>query len=150
MPIQPRPVDVGPWSAPRYHFHAVWTPGKIQPSAGLFHESMRNLAGYLPSLFALLALLGLMAFSGVWSVRRLARGDPLHVMLWAQAIAGWFLYTWFNPIEPFLWSLEFVPLWVVSMAEALRPRGSVTWAIAGVATFLLAVHNTFAFFLSFR
>ena len=150
MPVEPRPPGAGIAVLPHYVFRGSWTPGQLQPSSLLFHQPARNLLGYALSLLAALGMAGLLCGAAVFSVRRAMAGDALLTMVWVQAITGWLLYTWFNPVEPFLWGLEFVPLWMVTIAESWRDRGRLAWAFLTVTAFLLAAHNLFAFFLPFQ
>ncbi len=84
------------------------------------------------------------------SVARIYSGDALHTMLLAQAAAGWLLYTWFNPLEPFLWVVEFVPLWIVMIAELLRAKNRPLWIGLATLAVLIALHNVHAFYFPFR
>jgi hypothetical protein len=71
-------------------------------------------------------------------------------MLLAQALAGWLLYTWFNPFEPFLWVAEFLPLWIAMVADGWRRQGLAATVAIGFAALVVALHNIFAFYVSFR
>jgi hypothetical protein len=66
---------------------------------------------------------------------------------WAIGVG---LYTWFNPGEPFLWLLEFLPLLVVLMGLWLKQGGRADWGLAGVGTALVLLNNIVYFYLPFR
>lgn len=134
--------------------HEMQFPRKrsgVLPSTDLFSKPARNLcASALGPLMLVGTALALSCALGLGLARALA-GFPLHTLLIAQALAGWVFYTWFNPFEPFLWILEFLPIWIVLLATALRDRARATH-VAALWTLALCVgvHNWFAFYLPFR
>jgi hypothetical protein len=121
--------------------------GTLQPAAELFRRPARDLLSAPLPFLAAVSVSAWLAGALLASVRRAARGDPLHAMLCAQAAAGVCLYTWFNPLEPFLWTLGFVPLWIAMIAEWARGLGRGAWAALWATVLLLAAHNATAFFL---
>ncbi len=149
MPIAGQPPDRGFFAPPTYVMGVEW-PRDEALSARLFSKSLRNVLGNGLALFVALGLAGFFAVTAVASVRGAARGDPLHVVLLGQVIAGWLLYTWFDPWEPFLWVVEFLPLWVVLFADWLRGRGAGALIATAVLSAALALHNWHAFYLPFR
>ncbi len=150
MPVAPRDPQRSFLALPTYRLTLEWREGEDRPSTGLFLEPMRNFMGYALSLLAGAGLLALLATALGSSLRRAAGGDALHIILLAHAAGGWVLYTWFNPFEPFLWVVEFVPLWIVMIAELLRGKSRSTWIALGALTALIATHNLYAFYLPFR
>ena len=84
------------------------------------------------------------------SLRPSRRLDPGRPRPTNCAAAGWVLYTWFNPFEPFLWSLEFMPLWVVMLADLARSGGRGTRVGLGLVALAVGTHNWFALYLPFR
>jgi hypothetical protein len=150
MPVAPRDPQRGFLAPPTYRLGLEWREGEDRPSTGLFLEPIRNFTGSAWSLVAAVGLLALLAVALVSSLRRAVTGDPLHMMVLAHAIGGWVLYTWFNPYEPFLWVVEFVPIWIVLIAELMRGRPTWAWISLGVLTGLFSIHNLFAFYLPFR
>jgi hypothetical protein len=72
---------------------------------------------------------------------------PVLVMHW---IASFYVYTWFNPHEPFLWLLEFLPLIIVLIGLAYRTSGRLAWSFLGLAIIQVAIHNTVYFYLPYR
>jgi hypothetical protein len=150
MPVEPRPAERGFLDPPTYDLDIAWPKGTDRPSTGLFLEPARNLAGSALSLLAAVGVATALAGAGVTSARRAARGDPLHLLVLAQAAVGWLLYSWFNPLEPFLWVVEYVPMWIVMMADALRERSRGVWIGLALVAAIVGAHNWFAFYVPFR
>jgi hypothetical protein len=150
MPIAAQAADRGFFATPTYVIGPDWPRGEDGPSTRLFSMPARNV---FRNGLALIVTIGLVLGFTVLSFPALARavrGDPLQQIVMAQGIAGWLLYTFFNPFEPFLWTVEYVPLWMVLFAEGLRDRGRAWWIAAAAFTVLLALHNWNAFYLPFR
>jgi len=63
---------------------------------------------------------------------------------------GLVLYTWFNPGEPFIWLLEFLPFLVVLLGNGQKQGGFKEWILIGIGTFLILVHNVMYFYLPYR
>jgi len=108
-----------------------------------------NLLSTAESTLAVAGVLAVLAATAAASARRVLAGDPLHSMIAVHALGGWLLYTWFNPYEPFLWVAEYVPLWIVAVADVWRDKPRAVWIGLGVVTVLVAVHNYFAFYVPF-
>ena len=119
-------------------------------ATSLFFAPARNLLGTALSSVVLAGVASVLVVAAVRSRPTLARGDPLHLMLWLQALIGWLFYVWFNPFEPFLWVAEFVPLWIVGIADGWRTLPRSAWVVLALVTFALALHNAFAFWLPLR
>jgi hypothetical protein len=148
-PVEPREPGRGFFAPPRYVLDLPRTVDGENPSTGLYLQPARNLWTTAPSALALAGVLAVLLAAGAWSFRRLLAGDPLHGMIAVHAAAGWLSYTWFNPHEPFLWVLEYVPLWIVAIADASRGTPRAAWIALGLVTAAVAAHNWFAFYVPF-
>jgi hypothetical protein len=95
-------------------------------------------------------LLGLWLLALVRCARRLRALEPFSVVLASQWLASLLFFTWWDPREPFLWILEFLPLSVALLADSLPADRRLPWiGVAGLAV-LLWVHNLRFFYLPFR
>jgi hypothetical protein len=153
MPVEPRDAKRSFLQPPTYELNSRRLrkqTGRRSAPTGLFLQPARNASGSLLSLLAALGVTLLLLIALGVSLGRAISGDVLHGMLLAHAAAGWLLYTWFNPFEPFLWVVEFLPLWIVSIAELLRRAPRPLWIGMATLTVLIALHNVFAFYLPFR
>ena len=74
-----------------------------------------------------------------------ARG--VHPLNWG---IGLMLYTWFNPHEPFLWLLEFLPFLVVFLGNGLKKSGNNVWILISIGILFLLIHNVLFFYLPYR
>ncbi len=149
MPVEGRPADRSFLSPPTYVVDLKHSGKGTRPTTRLFLEPARNLFGNGLSLLATLGWTWLLGSAWVHGLRRIRAGDPLHVAIAAQTILGWLTYTWFNPDEPFLFVAEFMPLWIVLIADDCRARGRRHTIAMGVVLALVATHNAFAFHLPF-
>jgi len=126
----------------------------IMPIADHPSPFSAKLRGLLHSPLSLLALLGvgcLLVATSVRSLRRLARGDAFHVVLWSSWIMGWIFYTWFNPYEPFLWILQFGVLEIAALADTWpSTRAAFSVASLAVVAALVALHNAVFFWFRYR
>ena len=120
------------------------------PTTSLFLAPARNLLGTALSSFALAGVVSVLVVAAIRSGPRLVRGNPLNSMLWLQALSGWLLYAWFNPFEPFLWVVQFVPLWIVGIADSWRTLPRSAWVVLAFVTLALALHNALAFWMPLR
>ena len=151
MPVDSNTARGGFFAPPTYALDLEWPPrGGDLPSTTLFREPLLNMRRTALSLAALAAVAAALLWAFTNSLRRALAGDTLHAMLLAQALAGWLLYTWFNPLEPFLWVLEFMPLWIAILADLSRGRGRVYWIALAFLLLVVGCHNWFAFYLPFR
>lgn len=151
MPVERRTADRSFLAPPAYTLDLKWpAKGRDLPSTGLFREPARNMLGTALSFVTLALVAATFLWASAMSVRRAVAGDVLHAMLLAHALAGWLLYTWFNPLEPFLWILEFMPLWIAMLADNVRGRGRTCWVALSLVTLCVALHNWFAFYVPFR
>lgn len=79
----------------------------------------------------------------------LRRGDPF---LWITA-AGWvgslLFFTWLNPVEPFLWLLEFLPLLVALVGYTLAKADRRTWVFVTAVALVTAAHNAVSFWMRY-
>jgi hypothetical protein len=150
MPVEARPPHRGFLAPPWYELDLELPKRGLRPSTGLFLEPARNLFGTAVSLLALAGVAAVLAWAGALSLRRVVAGDPFHGMLACQAACGWLLYAWYDPFEPFLWVLEFLPLWMAMIADHSRGRRGAHWLALGLVALGVGVHNAFAFYLPFR
>jgi hypothetical protein len=152
MPVGPRDAERSWLAPPTNRIAAVPGSGRNQAigASALFREPLHRALGSAISLSATggVVLLLLAALGG--SLGRVFAGDLLHALLLAQVAAGWVLYTWFNPVEPFLWALEFTPFWIVMIAELLRRAPRRAWGGIWALTTVIVVHNLCAFYLPLR
>lgn len=99
------------------------------------------------ALLSSLAFLGRTAFA---SFRCLRAADPLHVVLWVTWVSGWLFFVWFNPVEPFLWVVQFGVLVFIAFADTYRAvRPAFTAAIALFGGIVL-LHNMIFFWRIYR
>lgn len=97
--------------------------------------------------FGVVAALWLWVLAGIpGSVKR---RDLFGGMLWLHWGVALLFYTWFNPEEPFLWLLGFLPFFILLVADRVRGPGWSAWGPAAAAMVLLA-HNTVFFYWPFR
>jgi hypothetical protein len=150
MPVERPASGRGFLAPPTYQLDLEYSGEGVLPSTELFLEPARNMLGSALGLAALAGVVAVLVWACGRGLGRAATGDPFHAGLALQATCGWLFYTWFNPLEPFLWTLEFMPLWVAMLADGLRGRSRFgALALAALAACLLA-HNWFAFYLPFR
>ncbi len=76
--------------------------------------------------------------------------DLFLMLVGAHWLAALAFYTWFDPHEPFLWLLEFLPLLTVLLADAFRPRSAGAWIALGCAPVAIFLHNLCFFYLPYR
>jgi hypothetical protein len=150
MPVEPRNPDRSFFAPPTYVVDLEYSGEGPYPTTGLFLQPLHNLLGNALSLFALAGMVVALGWASVSCARRISVGDPFHTLIAAQAPAGWFLYSLFNPFEPFLWIVEFLPLWIAMIADHSRGRNLRYLVALGALTVLVAAHNWFAFYLPFR
>ncbi len=67
-----------------------------------------------------------------------------------QWIAAQVFYTWYNPHEPFLWLLEFLPLFIVLLADSCRRPGLLFRVLLPATAILVCAHNWVYFLLPYR
>ncbi len=150
MPVEPSPAQRSFFALPRYDHDPLRSDRPKYSSTGLFLQPMLNLADNALSLLALTATLLVFGWTIALTARRIVTGDPFHTLLAAQVIGGWLFYTLFNPFEPFLWIVEFVPFWIAMLADHSRGRDRQHWIGLAALALLVATHNFFAFYLPFR
>jgi hypothetical protein len=150
MPLGPAPAGRGFWEPPIQHVELKWNGRGPYPSSRLFLEPARHLLRTAISLAALAAACALLALAGLRALRGAVTGDALQILLLAHAMSGWIFYTWFNPYEPFLWIVEFLPIWLAMLAAGSRREGRWMTLALALAAAAVALHNTCAFYLSFR
>jgi hypothetical protein len=119
-------------------------------SGWLFLQPLRNLAAHPVALAALLGLAALLLTTLLLGIRRMAHGDAFLTVVACQWLFGWLLYTWFNPFEPFLWALGFLPLTMAAVAEVAPGNSRWYWPAVGVLAITVALHNWQWFYLQFR
>ena len=115
----------------------------------LFLESSRNFLGSFWSLLAASAVLFGFGWMAIRSCVAAVRGDSFCQVIILQGLVGWVLYTWFNPVEPFLWTVEFVPLWLARWDAHWKRCSRVYGYVLAVTIGLVAFHNWHAFYLPF-
>ena len=107
-----------------------------------------------------LFLLGLIAALYRLLLRRIWL-NPFFLLLAGTGIASLLFYTWFNPLEPFLWIVEIVPLIVAVFALSLTPpadpdaskngwREHLITGFLFLTVLILIVHNVLHFLLPYR
>jgi hypothetical protein len=121
-------------------------PSQQQPKP-IFGEPLRNLLLSPTGLLALCGVALVLGRAAVLCPVEASAGHAFHLMVAIQWMTGWLFYTWFNPFEPFLWSAEFMPLYIAAFAAATR---SVRWwAATAIVSVLVAVHNWQHFYLPY-
>ncbi len=149
MPVAP-PDGVSSFSLPTNRVESAADSSGAWAPTGLFRQHHRNLLGSPLSALAFIGVLAALIWAIAASLRRVLYGDPLHASIALQATGGWLLYTWFNPLEPFLWGVEFVPLWIVLIGEAGLDQPRRMWVGLVAVVALVGAHNLFAFYLPFK
>jgi len=119
-------------------------------SGWLFLQPAHNLLPYPVSCLALLGLTAILSRTLLLGIRRMADGDAFLTVLTCQWLVGWLLYTWFNPFEPFLWAVGFMPLLMAAIADTSPTKSRGYWLTMGVFAVAVAVHNWRWFYLEFR
>jgi hypothetical protein len=148
-PVDSRKPEKGFFSVPEYRLDPQNADNQYDETK-LFLMPATNLLKTAISAAALFGIISIFGWAGVCTIRRILKGDLLHCAVALQAVGGWLLYTWFNPFEPFLWVVEFVPLWFAVIAESLSDRPRICWSFLTAVAFFVALHNYFAFYLSFK
>jgi hypothetical protein len=148
-PVDNREPKGGFFAVPEYRLNPSNADNQYDETK-LYLAPARNMLGTAISATALLGIISLFVWAAICTTRRLIKGDLLHCAVALQAIGGWLVYTWFNPVEPFLWVVEFVPLWVTVIADSLRDRPRNYWALMTAVALFVGLHNYFAFYLSFK
>jgi hypothetical protein len=118
-------------------------PGKFrEPLAGATTRPL-----FAVTLIVYASILAMSA-AAIWKDRKTS--GPLMAGILVNWGIGLALYTWFNPEEPFLWLLEFLPLIIVPMGIWLKNGGVRDWWVAGAGIFLVWLHNIVYFYLPYR
>jgi len=150
MPVEARPAERSFTAPPSFDLRLHYFGVGAFPSTRLFSEPARHLLGNAISVAALVAAAFLFLRAFAATALRTWAGDPFHALLVAQAVFGWLFCTWLHPKEPFLWILEFLPLWIAMIADhAERSDRRHDWALAAMVA-AIAIHNWFAFYVPFR
>jgi len=97
---------------------------------------------------ALWAVILLIAVWGTWKNRK--NSGALAVCIFMNWGVGLLLYTWFNPHEPFLWLLEFLPFLVVFLGNGLKKSGNNVWVLISIGILFLLIHNVLFFYIPYR
>jgi hypothetical protein len=97
---------------------------------------------------ALWAVIFLIAGWATWKDGK--NSGPLAACLLVNWGVGLMLYTWFNPHEPFLWLLEFLPILVVGLGNGLKKSSNNVWVLISIGILFLLIHNILFFFLPYR
>jgi len=97
---------------------------------------------------ALWAVIILIAGWATWKNRKTS--GPLAACILMNWGVGLLLYTWFNPHEPFLWLLEFLPLLVVFLGNGLKKSSNNVWVLISIGILFLLIHNVLFFYLPYR
>jgi hypothetical protein len=115
-----------------------------------FHDPLAGMMSHPLSAVTLIAYSAMLGAAGYFTWHSRRRGGPLMWVILINWGVGVFLYVWFNPYEPFLWLLEFLPLLIVVLANAFKDRGRRVWSAVAVVTVLVALHNTVFFYAAYR
>jgi hypothetical protein len=150
MPVTHREPGRTFLDPPHYTVDLQYRGEDALPSTRLFLNPARHLLEYALSAAALTAVVAVFVWTALGGLRRVAGGDPFHVGIAVQVVAAWLFFTWFNPHEPFLWAVGFLPFWMALLAARARRAGVATWVGIAVTAALVAGHNAFAFYLAFR
>ncbi|MCP2499962.1 MAG: hypothetical protein NCA08_00080 [Deltaproteobacteria bacterium] len=110
-------------------------------------EGMGEHAGAMLTV-ALWIVLLLIAGWATWKNRK--NSGPLAACILMNWGVGLLLYTWFNPHEPFLWLLEFLPLLVAFMGNGLKKIGNKVWVLISIGILFILIHNIMFFYLPYR
>ena len=97
---------------------------------------------------ALWVVIILIAGWATWKNRK--NSGPLAACILVNWGVGLMLYTWFNPHEPFLWLLEFLPFLVVFLGNGLKKSGNNVWVLVSIGILFLLIHNVLFFYLPYR
>ncbi len=120
-----------------------------EPRVGYFSEPLSTmLTRPLPTV-ALVGVMTLFAGALGFSLVRIAQGDPFHWAVAVQWLPAWLFYTWWNPAEPFLWGLEFLPLSMAIVATTCTRAPRLTWIALSVLLGVVILHNVHYFYIAF-
>ncbi len=119
------------------------------PKVAYFSEPLATMLNRPLSAVALLGVMMLFAIALGFSLVRMARGDPLHWAIAIQWLPAWLFYTWWNPAEPFLWGLEFLPLSMAIVATTCARAPRLTWIALSVLLSVVILHNIHYFYFVF-
>ena len=97
---------------------------------------------------ALCVVILLIAGGATWKGSK--NSGPLAACILVNWGVGLMLYTWFNPHEPFLWLLEFLPFLVVFLGNGLKKSGNTVWVLISIWILFLLIHNVLFFYLPYR
>jgi hypothetical protein len=115
-----------------------------------FRGPLTGMAAHPLAVLTLLAYATMIGVAGYVAWRDRRRTKPLLSILAVNWCVGLALYVWFNPHEPFLWLLEFLPFVIVLVASAFKDCGTRTWSLVGAALVLVMLHNTLYFYLIYQ
>ncbi len=141
--LQPEPVLQMVRAATLYAFVMPVGPAT-------FRTPLRRTARAPLAAAALVSLLVVLGYTGAHLVRRLAARDLFLWWVTAIWVASLAFYTWFDPQEPFLWLLEFLPPTLVCMGDAFKSGGRVATALLFCTDVLVLASNAVFFWAHYR
>ncbi|HSC87946.1 MAG TPA: hypothetical protein VLC09_11770 [Polyangiaceae bacterium] len=93
------------------------------------------------TLPALLAVTAFLVTTFLLTARRVVAKDAYQMALAFCWIAGWLFYAWFDPHEPFLWTVHFAVLTFAAFADSGPELGPRVRIPLGALAVLTACHN---------
>ena len=120
-----------------------------EPRVAYFSGSLATMFTHPLSSAALLGVILLLASALGLGLVRMARGDPFHWAIAIQWFPAWLFYTWWDPFEPFLWGLEFLPLSMAIVATTCARAPRLTWIALSVLLPVVILHNVHYFYFAF-
>lgn len=115
-----------------------------------FSTPLASMRGDPLALAMLAALLGMLLSILRPLYLQLRSLDPFPIAVTLSWLSSWLFFTWWNPYEPFLWTLDFLPLTVALAAGALSAGRRWQQWLPACTALLLFVHNVRFFYLAFR
>jgi hypothetical protein len=110
-----------------------------------FRTPLSATLGHPLALVTVVSLLALLAGALHRGAMRSATSRPFVMALGLNWVAALLFFTWYNPVEPFLWILEFLPFAMALVALACA--GSNRWWPALATTGILVLCHNVVFFL---
>lgn len=125
-------------------YTVMMAPGRARFAAPL--EATRHGALYEVAVTAMLLFWVRLAIP---LARGLRRRDLFLWLVTASWVGSLVFFTWFDPFEPFLWLLEFLPFLIAVAAYTLRKAGRPTWAFLALCALVAMAHNWVSFYQRF-
>ena len=115
-----------------------------------FVGPLDGIGGHPGAMLTVALWVGILLIAGGATWKNRKNSGPLAACILLNWGIGLVLYTWFNPHEPFLWLLEFLPFLVVFLGNGLKRSGNNVWILVSVGILFILIHNVLFFYLPYR